>query len=372
MIADFNPRSREGSDNKQAEEILESLVFQSTLPRGERLSSSSLRFILESYFNPRSREGSDSNRFSNFPSISIDFNPRSREGSDNHKGLKMSAATRISIHAPARGATFLPNRLKNFYRNFNPRSREGSDGLQAHGRFTTIRFQSTLPRGERRYAGDEKPQKVIISIHAPARGATGSAISSRTDVNDFNPRSREGSDTINGVSTLPPMQISIHAPARGATSDVRSVVSTTRNFNPRSREGSDVENAAADSKVVGISIHAPARGATMVSRPIGLLMLYFNPRSREGSDGQPEPPEPPHPIFQSTLPRGERLQNLLRVRKYNYFNPRSREGSDKIPFFRIRHILISIHAPARGATISSNSMKSFINYFNPRSREGSD
>ena len=55
--------------------------------------------------------------------------------------------------------------------------------------------------------------------------------------------------------------------------------------------------------------------------------------------------------FQSTLPRGERLQVLPSCRTKNtYFNPRSREGSD----LQIRpgciRTSISIHAPARGAT----------------------
>ena len=55
----FNPRSHEGSDGKHTPDLL-SLLFQSTLPRGERRH----RFIKGSrsgyYFNPRSHEGSDS------------------------------------------------------------------------------------------------------------------------------------------------------------------------------------------------------------------------------------------------------------------------------------------------------------------------
>ena len=83
---------------------------------------------LYSDFNPRSREGSDDNRsdFSVFPSISIHapakgatltwimflylkkyFNPRSREGSDFAVLMPLSNC-KISIHAPAKGAT-VPN-----------------------------------------------------------------------------------------------------------------------------------------------------------------------------------------------------------------------------------------------------------------------
>ena len=54
-------------------------------------------------FNPRSREGSDV--FNLFHTINIwYFNPRSREGSDLGYDMR-DIVERISIHAPARGAT---------------------------------------------------------------------------------------------------------------------------------------------------------------------------------------------------------------------------------------------------------------------------
>ena len=57
-----------------------------------------------------------------------------------------------------------------------------------------------------------------ISIHAPAKGATGTARPRSAMTSHFNPRSREGSD----IWCLAP--------------------STSRShFNPRSREGSDVK-----------------------------------------------------------------------------------------------------------------------------------
>ena len=144
----FNPRSREGSDKNKDRKIKQ--VFQSTLPRGERRTRSRLS-------NPRSREGSDR-------PISFCFNPRSREGSDS------------SLHTP---------------KVFNPRSREGSDLLS-----TPNPLEATVV--------------LMVSIHAPARGATPCQV--RT--NRFNPRSREGSDEIccNRIHV-----VSIHAPARGAT-----------------------------------------------------------------------------------------------------------------------------------------------------------
>ena len=166
------------------------------------------------------------------------------------------------------------------------------------------KFQSTLPRGERRndcrlwYAGS-----------------------------DFNPRSREGSDKRHSRNMF-----------------------ETIDFNPRSREGSDLHRFRHVLVVVGISIHAPARGATFCHLLALLNTRNFNPRSREGSDGPSDVTLLTVPVFQSTLPRGERHLPQTRCPENVYFNPRSREGSDG--FFGLFQILSS--------------------YFNPRSREGSD
>ena len=85
-------------------------------------------------------------------------------------------------------------RLLNTHTYFNPRSHEGSDGsldlyynyllISIHAptrgaTFTRIvhyfhyLFQSTLPRGERLVNADFDATMDVISIHAPTRGATG-------------------------------------------------------------------------------------------------------------------------------------------------------------------------------------------------------
>ena len=79
------------------------VLFQSTLPRGERRYSGLKEYADKEDFNPRSREGSDA--LLHLLCIVVpDFNPRSREGSDL-LALLIEALTEISIHAPARGAT---------------------------------------------------------------------------------------------------------------------------------------------------------------------------------------------------------------------------------------------------------------------------
>ena len=55
-------------------------------------------------FNPRSREGSDERQLSGMPFL-LHFNPRSREGSDLTRA-QAGEIKIISIRAPAKGATY--------------------------------------------------------------------------------------------------------------------------------------------------------------------------------------------------------------------------------------------------------------------------
>ena len=78
-------------------------------------------------------------------------------------------------------------------------------------------FQSTLPRRERLKTEYAELPVVVISIHAPAKGATAPAHIVSGGFCYFNPRSREGSDVKGGL-----------------------VLIANIDFNPRSREGSDL------------------------------------------------------------------------------------------------------------------------------------
>ena len=187
------------------------------------------------------------------------FNPRSREGSDPTAVFLLHFPS-ISIHAPARGATAGITATQNLSQDFNPRSREGSDTVCSP---FVISSQYFNPRSRE---GSDLPSwciwsmASIISIHAPARGAT----------------KKQGGNR-------PEYSISIHAPARGATGNLRSTGDSGKHFNPRSREGSDGELAEPLSSRT-ISIHAPARGATFPKAMQIYNHYNFNPRSREGSD----------------------------------------------------------------------------------------
>ena len=58
LIVGFNPRSRMGSDQEESIQFVKDMMFQPTLPHGERQAVSTC-LAQESGFNPRSRMGSD-------------------------------------------------------------------------------------------------------------------------------------------------------------------------------------------------------------------------------------------------------------------------------------------------------------------------
>ena len=326
-LHNFNPRSREGSDGWQTWDGNKYYIFQSTLPRGERPLLD--RHTLE------------------LSNISIHAPAR---GATLCQLFHVCTDKRISIHAPARGATipllflFFPSM------HFNPRSREGSDITSVKTKPMLKKFQSTLPRGERpstwckasliitdfnprsREGSDASIQKRIslnkmISIHAPARGATSLCLPAVLRIQISIHAPARGATNLKATAPRQ-VRISIHAPARGATAATprnnlttlpfqstlprgeRRILSIlliiAEHFNPRSREGSDMIFCKVYHNAY-ISIHAPARGATMLLCSVSIWLLKF----------------------QSTLPRGERLiPGCIKISKSS----------------------ISIHAPARGAT----------------------
>ncbi len=104
-----------------------------------------------------------------------------------------SGGNSISIHAPARGATVSLRHRQQMSSNFNPRSREGSDLAEQHGISGYTDFNPRSREGSDDY-GRYQDDLAYISIHAPARGATIRFRPRPTKQFDFNPRSREGSD----------------------------------------------------------------------------------------------------------------------------------------------------------------------------------
>ena len=100
------------------------------------------------------------------------------------------------------------------------------------------KFQSTLPRGERHDALKDIQQSPLVSIHAPAWGATKMVASSRR--------------------VLP---VSIHAPAWGATS-TSTTMRARQLFQSTLPRGERHGSRAFNFEEKLVSIHAPAWGAT--------------------------------------------------------------------------------------------------------------
>ena len=191
------------------------IIFQSTLPRGERPGAVPYIPTSSTYFNPRSREGSD------------------------YTDWGLRGVAKIFQSTLPRGER--PQRIQ-------------------FGRLLRT-FQSTLPRGERLLSSDPLLVSDSISIHAPARGATSRVIYSAIRCFYFNPRSREGSDAGLTVATALINKISIHAPARGATSIFQLVLPCSFiSIHAPARGATGYK--AQDVLLFDISIHAPARGAT--------------------------------------------------------------------------------------------------------------
>ena len=125
------------------------------------------------------------------------------------------------------------------FERFNPRSREGSDEIPP-----PTRGNATL-----------------VSIHAPAKGATPATPNLRATRRGFNPRSHEGSDGATQGEFEQLRQFQSTLPRRERLCRIVTQYWDFDGFNPRSHEGSDIRGDA-DGQHRRVSIHAPTKGAT--------------------------------------------------------------------------------------------------------------
>ena len=186
----------------------------------------------------------------------------------------MRCFTPVSIHAPAWGATSTRPAWASHRTGFNPRARVGRDFLTLSVCRTGPTFQSTRPRGARRFLGLADCAFKVVSIHAPAWGATSTKRAQNVAVGSFNPRARVGRDSV---------------PSASAARSGR--------FNPRARVGRDGLHGVGHVLEGAVSIHAPAWGATLAR----LLAIT-------GGSG-----------FQSTRPRGARPPHHNSLRDKDFF-----------------------------------------------------
>ena len=232
--------------------------------------------------------------------------------------------------------------------DFNPRARVGRDSLWSLAFLSPWNFNPRARVGRDKAKIAYKPPK-IISIHAPAWGATFSPLARVSISIYFNPRARVGRDILS-VAGLLPKDISIHAPAWGATPASPLSDNMKTNFNPRARVGRDTEATITEKLHMEFQSTRPRGARRRESVGLHRITRDFNPRARVGRDCS---------IYQDILifcdfnPRarvGRDDDQAPGTYPGRYFNPRARVGRDQVTWIPTRRVGISIHAPAWGAT----------------------
>ena len=192
---------------------------------------------------------------------------------------------------------------------------------------------------------------LIVSIHAPAWGATLPICPKEDESGCFNPRTRVGCDTVANESpfwlmkcfnprtrvgcdaVLMPMALaaiwfqSTHP--RGVRQELTGMAGNEQAVSIHAPAWGATHHDVAFRRCVQVSIHAPAWGATLHGLKKGHSLL----------------------LFQSTHPRGVRRPERIAQDVACY---------------------VSIHAPAWGATSLLSSRTSRYRCFNPRTRVGCD
>ncbi len=214
--------------------------FQSTRPQGARLrQSSAMIFVV--CFNPRARKGRDRRTMQLRP-MCCSFNPRARKGRDR-RAVGRGHRQLVSIHAPARGATEIS--LDDVYPDeFQSTRPQGARPALAAKRAAGSKCFNPRARKGRDQGGRRGREAHGVSIHAPARGATG-----------------------HGRGHGPVQVVSIHAPARGATCP-RKLADALHEFQSTRPQGARLAQELRHYAVYGVSIHAPARGATNIAKTV--------------------------------------------------------------------------------------------------------
>ena len=211
--ARFNSRAHEGRDRRRRQDRHAGGRFQFTRPRGARPSPS-----------PRPPCGRP---------VSIHAPTR---GATCLRRIHRRAMP-VSIHAPTRGATRHQHPLRRDRRRFNSRAHEGrdaadnqgerDDGVSIHAptrgatrqnqsKSAQVLFQFTRPRGARRPGRSPCRPRQSFQFTRP-RGARLLPRIGYASFRGFNSRAHEGRDRYR-AQMHGEIVVSIHAPTRGATS----------------------------------------------------------------------------------------------------------------------------------------------------------
>ena len=214
----------------------------------------------------------------------------------------MTAANRVSIHAPAKGRHngILTGTSVNPFQSTPPR--RGDLARQPHVGRHSEKFQSTPPR-----RGDRRPG-LCMRLRAgfnprPREGATTICAVCGRPAKSFNPRPREGATRIT-VIRAPRGSFQSTPPRRGDQNSRSSRPSSGKFQSTPPRRG-DANTLGILARLSAVSIHAPAKGR---------LTCEVHPQCQNR--------------FQSTPPRrGDAGQGPQWGDFTTGFNPRPREGA---------------------------------------------
>ena len=255
----FDPRPRRGGEQRRRYRQSLGLPFRSTPPHGGR------------------RGGGGGDRRLRRVSIHAPARgatPRPRSGE----------SARVSIHAPAGGATG-PLLALSAMGGFDPRPRTGGD---RHRHLTPVRrivFRSTPPRGGRQPLTGCFARHLRFQSTPPHGGRPSQAVIACRCHCEFRSTPPHGGRRHTArVHRSRSSHVSIHAPARGATCDCRVDRAIDELFQSTPPHGGRLSRLDAASDVVSVSIHAPARGATSSPLCSPRCIRCFNPRPRTGGD----------------------------------------------------------------------------------------
>ena len=226
-------------------------------------------------------------------------------------------------------------RQQQWQQDFNPRSRVGSDHCLPQSSPQSATFQSTLPRGERQLFSQFF--KLIFEFQSTLpRGERPSSFFNISSCFLFQSTLPRGERRTQHDILCYNSIISIHAPAWGATED-------------RLRCGRNIN----------ISIHAPAWGATLQNSEKGDKRIKFQSTLPRGERPSYDPDGEMEITFQSTLPRGERPSYMSRRTFFGIFQSTLPRGERRYFYCVLQPaVAISIHAPAWGATLLGNAVSS--------------
>ena len=310
------------------------------------------------------------------------------------------------------GARLSPVEYRADVKCFNSRARKGRDKPRPKPSLMMLCFNSRARKGRDLFRNQVRSNHGV-SIHAPARGATGRAVAPPC-CPSFNSRARKGRDVADAPTfgELLPFQFTRPQGARHADTIRRACPSlfqftrpqgarqtpcwpkpARRCFNSRARKGRDFDKSQTSRKPrfqftrpqgarPPLILDMSRPGGFQFTRPQGArrrrecllgVRRRFNSRARKGRDAaSSEVNCDMSSGFNSRARKGRDWRPPTCRASRRRFNSRARKGRDTSSTGSISTRTVSIHAPARGATRPRAPRFRRLSSFNSRARKGRD